>query len=82
MELNAYTFRDNEYEINHIVFARNEKVAQNIIDVANEMSPFKFELIKDYVRIMDSPFKSYEEAEKSQLEVELGYLKFRKARLN
>lgn len=82
MKLDTYTFKDTESELTHIIFASSKEKAQEIIDVANELSPVQFVLVENYVRIMDTPFSSYEEAEKEQMDVELDYLIYRKARVN
>lgn len=82
MKLKTYTFEDAESGLRHIVFARDEEAAQKIIDVANELSPFQFILIKDYVKMTDTPFTSYDLVERVQLETEKEYLEHRKSRLN
>ena len=82
MKFKTYTFEDKESGLRHIVFARDEEAAQKIIDVANELSPFQFVLIKDYVEMRDTPFASYDVVERVQLETEKEYLEHRKSRLN
>ena len=82
MKFKYYTFRDKESELDHIIFARNVETAQKIIDVANELSMFHYELIENYVRFMELPYKSYNEIEQDQLKVELKFLKERKEKLN
>ena len=82
MKFKYYTFRDKESELDHIIFARNAETAQKIIDIANELSMFHYELIENYVRVMELPYKSYEEIEQEQSNAELKNLKYRKEKLN
>ncbi len=82
MKFKYYTFRDKESELDHIIFARNAETAQKIIDIANELSMFHYELIENYVRVMELPYKSYDEIEQDQLNTELKNLKYRKEKLN
>lgn len=82
MKFKYYTFRNKESELDNIIFARNAETVQKIIDIANELSMFHYELIENYVRVMELPYKSYDEIEQDQLNTELKNLKYRKEKLN